>query len=61
MDINSSRNDNKVAWYENIDGKGTFGAQQTISTDAMGGYGVFVNLDGDGDFDVASASNYDKK
>ena len=27
--------DNKIAWYENTDGKGTFGSQQIVSTSAM--------------------------
>ncbi len=60
--LSSSYNDNKVAWYENTDGNGTFGTQQIISTDLI--YGAYVNasdLDGDGDLDVISASIDDDK
>ena len=33
MDLASaSSQDNKIAWYENTDGKGTFGSQQIVST-----------------------------
>ena len=53
---------NKFAWYENIDGLGTFGAQQVISTTALGSKTVFTaDVDGDGDLDVLSASQYDDK
>ena len=51
-------NDNKIAWYENTDGKGTFGSQQIVSTSAGGASSVFAaDLDGDGDMDLASASS----
>ena len=58
MDLASaSSGDNKIAWYENTDGKGTFGSQQIVSTSADGAYSVFAaDLDGDGDMDLASAS-----
>lgn len=49
----SSGNDNKVAWYENLDGRGNFGPSKVISV------GVFnfvsadaSDIDGDGDLDV---------
>jgi hypothetical protein len=37
MDVlSASANDDKIAWYENTDGAGTFGAQNVISTAANG-------------------------
>jgi hypothetical protein len=63
MDVlSASYRDNKIAWYENTDGAGTFGAQQEISTSAFGAASVFsADLDGDGDMDVLSASLTDDK
>ncbi|GGG35665.1 hypothetical protein GCM10010976_04200 [Bizionia arctica] len=57
--LSASRGDNKIAWYENIDGEGTFGPQQIITTNAENAVSVFaIDLDGDGDNDVISASGY---
>jgi hypothetical protein len=58
MDVlSASYRDNKIAWYENTDGAGTFGAQKEISTDAIGATSVYpADLDGDGDMDVLSSS-----
>ncbi len=56
----ASRNDDKIAWYEN-DGDQNFTAH-TITTSADGAYSVFAaDVDGDGDIDVLSASIYDRK
>lgn len=30
--LSASEGDNKIAWYENIDGKGRFGEQRAITT-----------------------------
>jgi hypothetical protein len=55
-------NDDKIAWYKNTDGAGTFGAQQVISTAALGAISVYAtDIDGDGDMDVLSASVGDDK
>ncbi len=52
----------KVAWYENTDGAGTFGPQQVISTAADQPMSIYcADLDGDNDLDVLSASYYDDK
>ena len=60
--VSASRDDDKIAWYENTDGKGTFGVQQIITTSADGAWSVFsIDLDGDGDSDVISASILDDK
>jgi len=49
--------DNRVSWYENTDGTGSFGAEQEISTDADTVYTVVsADLDGDGDLDVLTAT-----
>jgi hypothetical protein len=63
MDVlSASWTDNKIAWYENTDGAGTFGAQNVISTVAMNASSVYAtDMDGDGDMDVLSASNDDHK
>lgn len=60
--LSSSQYDDKIAWYENIDGQGTFGSPQVISTNAMNAWRVSTaDLDGDGDLDVLSASLDDAK
>ena len=49
--------ENRVVWYENIDGLGTFGPAQTISGDMNEpSISHAADLDGDGDFDVLAAS-----
>lgn len=60
--LSASIEDDKIAWYRNIDGAGTFGAQQLISTNADGAYSVFaIDINGDGNTDVVSSSRYDDK
>ena len=49
--------DDKIAWYENLDGVGSFGSQQVISTLVNAPQSVFAaDLDDDGDTDVLSDS-----
>jgi hypothetical protein len=49
--------DGKVAWHENLDGAGAFGEGQTIDATGSSAESVFaVDVDGDGDVDVFSAS-----
>ncbi|MBV1924232.1 MAG: T9SS type A sorting domain-containing protein, partial [Flavobacteriaceae bacterium] len=60
--ISASRFDNKIAWYENIDGLGNFGVQQIISTNALYAASVFAeDINGDGNMDVISSSIIDNK
>ena len=48
--LSASAADGKVAWYENLDGLGTFGHEQAITLAAPGASAVFAaDLDGDGD------------
>ena len=63
MDVlSASKADNKIAWYENTDGLGNFSSQKIITTNADGAKYVFaVDIDGDGDSDVLSASAFDNK
>lgn len=63
MDVlSASTRDDKLAWYENLNGLGAFGPQQIISTNGDGTISVFaIDLDGDGDIDVLSASHTDDK
>ncbi len=62
MDVlSASRNDGKVAWYENTDGQGTFGDQKLISgPDELYAFSVYTtDLDNDGDLDVISGRGDD--
>jgi len=47
----------KFAWYENLDGFGTFSSEHTISSEAEGVYALSIaDMDGDGDADIVSAA-----
>jgi len=61
MDVlSASRNDDKVAWYENTNGDGSAWTARNISTSADGATSVHAaDVDGDGDMDVISASHLD--
>ena len=63
MDIlSASREDNMVAWYENKNGKGQFGAQQRIIDKYCDALDVSPgDFDGDGDTDVLAVYHYDPK
>jgi hypothetical protein len=56
--LSASYNDDKIAWYENIDGQGTFSTEKTITTQANGARSVYaVDIDGGCDIDVLIASS----
>ena len=60
--LSASELDDKIAWYENLDGSGTFSTQYVITTDANSAHDVTAaDIDGDGDLDVVSASAADHK
>ncbi|MGY0393342.1 FG-GAP-like repeat-containing protein [Bizionia sp. KMM 8389] len=60
--ISASARDDKIAWFENTDGLGNFSAPLIITTSADGAASVYaVDIDGDGDVDVLSASSRDNK
>ena len=60
--LSASRNDDKIAWYENTNGDGTSWTARTITTGADGARSVFAaDVDGDGDIDALSASRGDDK
>ena len=60
LDVVASDSDTTVAWYENTDGLGTFGAQQAITTTATGANTVIAaDVDGDGNLDVVVSSASD--
>ena len=60
--VSSSASDNKIAWYKNLDGIGTFGPQQVLSLTAEAASVVrLADVDGDGDLDVIFGSNDDRK
>lgn len=57
--FSASYEDNKIAWYENIDGNGNF-IQHIITTSANGAYCVYsCDIDGDEDNDIFAASALD--
>ena len=60
--LSASFDDDKIAWYRNTDGQGSFGSQQLITTSADEARSVYAaDLDDDGDFDVLSASSRDNR
>jgi hypothetical protein len=58
--LSASSGDDRVAWYVNTDGQGTFGPQQVIDAAALGAIAVAAgDLNRDGDIDVIAASASD--
>lgn len=55
--VGSTSGSATVAWYENLDGLGSFGPQQTITTNGLSVEPIFtIDIDGDGDIDVIAAT-----
>jgi hypothetical protein len=60
--LSASSLDDKVAWYENLDGRGAFGPQRIVSVAANGARTVTpADFDGDGDMDILAASDWQKE
>src|SRR5690606_23812234 len=60
--LSTSLLDSKLAWYENLDGQGTFGEQTVISTIVAGPvFTSCIDIDGDEDLDILVAGFYDDK
>ncbi|MCP3982060.1 MAG: hypothetical protein GY716_22370 [bacterium] len=60
--VSASSDDDKIAWYENTDGNGTFGTQNVISSAADVAIAISIaDLDGDADIDIVSVSIQDDK
>ena len=58
----ASQGDDLIAWFENLDGLGGFGTQNTISLDVDNAqYARPADLDGDGDIDVIGVAISDNK
>ena len=58
----ASAADNKIAWYQNLDGKGNFGDQIILSSNMIDARVVVaVDLDRDKDIDVIAGSFKDGK
>ncbi|MFN3753988.1 T9SS type A sorting domain-containing protein [Flavobacterium sp.] len=54
----TSRSDNTIAWYQNLNGQGSFGPKIVITSTALSvGDVAIADLDGDGDNDIAYVSN----
>ncbi len=56
--VSANRNEDTVAWYENLDGLGNFGPEQAISTSVINARFVLSrDFDGDGDMDIMAVSS----
>lgn len=57
--IITKRIDDRIVWFENLDGLGNFGSEKFIASNLNTPRGIHsVDMDNDGDFDVISVSSY---
>lgn len=60
--VSASHDDDKVAWYENIDGLGNYSNQLIIGREAEFPDDIYpADFDGDGDIDLLTNSHFDSK
>lgn len=60
--VAASENDNKIAYYKNNDGNGTFGDEETITTNALNVQSIYLaDLDKDGYIDIISAGSKEQE
>jgi uncharacterized repeat protein (TIGR01451 family) len=56
--VANSKNTNRIVWFENLDGNGTFSAEQLVAENVMGAFDLqAADVDGDGDIDLLSSGN----
>ncbi len=53
----TSDEDDTIAWFENLDGSGTFGVKNIITSSVSGRDSFVGDLDGDNDMDVLTSAN----
>ena len=60
--IAASRQDDKIAWHENLNGDGSAWTEHVVSTAVIGSWSAWAeDIDGDGDLDVLSAGRDDNR
>jgi hypothetical protein len=55
--VSTSSANNKIAWYENLDGQGIFGGENIINLSSKPTSLTSCDIDGDNDYDIISSSN----
>lgn len=56
--VSASKHDGKIAWYENLDGVGSFGTQHVVTSGNARSSVDTADVDGDGDLDLLSDGDW---